>query len=90
LSDQGHDKRPLHPPGLDPPSPVANPPPQYKDDLDERTWQYGIIACAVIFTVALIGAVVWFANSDHQTANNPPPTTMGIGGQAAPPPIRKR
>jgi hypothetical protein len=44
MSDQAHNKRPLRPPGLDPQSPGANPPPQYKDDFDERTWHYGIIA----------------------------------------------
>ena len=92
MSDQGHNKRPLNPPGLDPLSPGAkNAPPQYRDDLDERTWNYGIIVAAVIFAVALMGAVIWSANSDHETANNPPPTTTGIRGQeTAPPPIRKR
>jgi hypothetical protein len=92
MSDQGHNKRPLNPPGLDPLAPgPTNPPAQYKDDFDERTWNYGIIVAAVIFAVALMSAFIWFANSDHETANNPPPTTTGIGGQdTAPPPIRKR
>jgi hypothetical protein len=71
MSDQGHNKRPLHPPGLDPTPPGANPPPQYKDDLDESAWKYGIIVTAVIFAVALIGAVLWVANSDHETASRP-------------------
>ena len=92
MSDQWHNKRPLHPPGLNPSRLGAkSPPPQYKDDLDERTWNYGIIVVAAIFAVALMGAVMWFAKGDYETANNPPPTTTGIGGQdAAPPPIRKR
>ena len=87
MSDQGHNKRPLNPPGLDPLSPGAkSPPPQYKDDLDERTWNYGIIVAAVIFAVALMGAVIWSANSDHETANNPPPTTTGQGTPRPTPP----
>jgi hypothetical protein len=78
MSDQGHNKRPLNPPGLDPLSPGAkHPSRQYKDDIDERTWHYGIIAVAFIFAVALVGAVIWFANSDQETATNPPPTTTG-------------
>jgi hypothetical protein len=80
MSDQGHNKRPLNPPRLDPLSPGAkNPPSQYKDDLDERTWNYGIIVAAVIFAVALIGAVVWFANGGRETASNSPSTSTGIG-----------
>jgi hypothetical protein len=91
MSDQGHNKRPLNPPGLDPASPGASAPAQYKDDLNERTWHYGIIASAMILAVALIGAVTWFAKGDHETTNNPPPTTTGVGGQdTAPPPIRNR
>jgi hypothetical protein len=35
----------------------------------------------VIFAVALVGAVTWFAKNDHETTNNPPPTTSGVGGQ---------
>jgi hypothetical protein len=86
LSDQGHNKRPLHPPGLDPPSPGANPPPQYKDDLDERTWHYGIIACAVIFAVALMGAVIWVASDGHETASSPQvQSTTGQSPKPAPP-----
>ena len=92
MSDQGHNKRPLHPPGFNPTHLGAtNQSPQYRDDLDERTWKYGIVVATVIFAVALIGAVTWFAKSDHETTNNPPPTTTGVGGQeTAPPPIRKR
>jgi hypothetical protein len=93
MSDQGHNKRPLAPPGLQPSRLGAKSlsPPQNKDDLGERTWKYGIVVAAVIFAVALIGAVTWFAKGDHATTNNPPPTTTGVGGQeTAPPPIRKR
>ena len=92
MSEQGHNKRPLHPPGLNPTGLGAEAPsPQYKDDLGEQTWKYGIVVAAVIFAVALIGAVTWLAKSDHETTNNPPPTTTGVGGQdTAPPPIRKR
>jgi hypothetical protein len=86
VSDQGHNKRPLHPPGLDPRSSEAGPPPQYKDDLDERTWHYGIIAASVIFAVALTGAVIWFANTDHQTASRPQvQTTTGQSPRPATP-----
>jgi hypothetical protein len=62
MSDQGHNKRPLHPPGLNPSRLSAtNPLPQDRDDLGERTWSYGIIVAAVIFAVALIGAIGWIA-----------------------------
>jgi hypothetical protein len=91
MSEQGHNKRPLHPPGLNPTGLGAEAPsPQYKDDLGERTWKYGNVVAAVIFAVALIGAVTWFAKSDHETTNNPPPTTTGAGQDTSPPPIRKR
>ena len=91
MSEQGHNKRPLHPPGLNPTGLGAEAPsPQYKDDLGERTWKYGIVVAAVIFAVALIGAVTWFAKSDHETTNNPPPTITGAGQDTSPPPIRKR
>jgi hypothetical protein len=91
MSEQGHNKRPLHPPGLNPTGLGAEAPsPQYKDDLGERTWKYGMVVAAVIFAVALIGAVTWFAKSDYETTNNPPPTTTGAGQDISPPPIRKR
>jgi hypothetical protein len=93
MSDQGHNKRPLNPPGLNPSRLGAKSlsPPQNKDDLDERTWNFGIIVAAVIFAMALIGAVTWFAKSDRETTNNPPPTTTSVGGQdPAAPPTRKR
>jgi hypothetical protein len=91
MSNQAHNKRPLNPPGLNPSRLGAkNPPPQYKDDLDERTWNYGIIVAAVIFSVALmsavISAVIWFANSDHETANNPQvQSTTGQSPRPVPP-----
>jgi hypothetical protein len=91
MSEQGHNKRPLHPPGLNPTGLGAEAPsPQYKDDLGERTWKYGIVFAAVIFAVALFGAVTWFSKSDHETTNNPPPTITGAGQDTSPPPIRKR
>jgi len=87
MSNQGHDKRPLHPPGLNPSRLGANSAtPQYKDDFDERTWNYGIIAAAFIFAVAVIGAVIWFANSKYETANNPQvQSTTGQSPRPVPP-----
>jgi len=86
MSYQGHDKRPLRPPGLDPQSPGANGPPQYKDDFDERTWHYGIIAATVIFAVALMGAVIWFASDGHEAASSPQvQSTTGQSPRPAPP-----
>jgi hypothetical protein len=74
-----HDPNGRRPPGPDPLP--ASPPQRYENDLDERTWTYGIVAAAIIAAVAMIGAVIWATHDDHQIAKRPQIQTTGTTGQ---------
>jgi len=80
--------RPQRPPDVDPLPPGSNPP-RYGRDVagDDKNWQTGIIAAAIVAGLVVIGVIVWASTGDHQTATNPPPQTTGQN--PAPPPVRK-
>jgi hypothetical protein len=75
---------PQRPPDVDPLPPGSNPP-RY-GDVDQRTWNSGVIVAAILAVLIVIGTIVWAATSGQQTATNPPATTTGQGGQNALPP----
>ena len=55
-------------------------------DVDQRTWNKGVIV-ATILAAFVIGAFVWFATNSPHTANNLPPSNTGQSTK--PPPKAK-
>jgi len=78
--------RPPRPTDVDPLPPGSNPP-RYGSDREDKNWQAGIVATAIVAALVVIGFIVWASTSGQQTATNPPPQTTGQN--PAPPPIRK-
>ena len=76
---------PQQPPEVDPlpTTPGSNPPGQ--GDVDQSTWNTGVIV-ATILAAFVIGAIVWLATNIHP-ANNLPPAATGQGNN--PPPMKK-
>jgi hypothetical protein len=75
---------PQRPPEVDPLAPMTTGSPRY-GDVDQSTWNTGVIAATILAALVVIAAIVWAATSDQETATNSPPTTMG---QAPPPPTK--
>jgi hypothetical protein len=70
---------PQRPPDVDlpPMSPGSNPRPY--GDVDQRTWNSGVIAATILAALVVLGAIVWAATSDPETASNRPAQTTGQG-----------
>jgi hypothetical protein len=75
---------PQPPPEVDPlpTMPPGSNPPRY-GDVDQSTWNTGVIA-ATILAAFVIGVVVWFATNTPHPANNPPPSVSGQGSYRPP------
>jgi len=58
-------------------TPGSNPPPY--GDVDQRTWNSGVIAATILAALVVVGAIVWAATSDQETASNRPAQTTGQG-----------
>jgi hypothetical protein len=54
-------------------------------DVDQSTWNTGVIAAAILAALVVVGFIVWAATDDEDTGTNSPPTTMG---RAPRPPAR--
>jgi hypothetical protein len=56
-------------------------------DVDQSTWNKGVIVATILAALVVIGAIVWAATSAPYTANNPPPSSTGQSTK--PPPKAK-
>jgi hypothetical protein len=72
------------PPEVGPLAPIQTGSPRY-GDVDQSTWNTGVIAAAILAALVVVGFVVWAATDDEETGTNSPPTTMG---RAPRPPAR--
>jgi hypothetical protein len=71
--------RPQRPPDVDPLPPMT--PGSRYGDVDERTWNTGVILATILAALVVIGAIVWAATSDQETASNRPAQTTGQGNK---------
>jgi hypothetical protein len=55
-------------------------------DVDQSTWNKGVIVATILAALVVIGAIVWAATSAPQTASTSPPST---GQSTNPPPVAK-
>jgi hypothetical protein len=77
---------PQRPPEVDPLAPIQTGSPRYGDgDVDQSTWNPGVIAATILAALIVVDAIVWATTDDEETATNSPPTTMG---RAPRPPAR--
>jgi hypothetical protein len=56
-------------------------PPRDEEHFDERLWTYGRIIALIIAAIAVIGAVVWVVQGEHQTASRPQAQVTETTGQ---------
>jgi hypothetical protein len=56
-------------------------------DVDQSTWNKGVIVATILAALVVIGAIVWAATSAPHTANNQPPSSTGQSTK--PPPKAK-
>jgi hypothetical protein len=56
-------------------------------DVDQSTWNKGVIVATILAALVVIGAIVWAAMSTPDTAGNLPPSTAGQSTN--PPPVAK-
>ena len=73
---------PQCPPEVDPLAPIQTGSPR-DGDVDRSTWNTGVIAATILAVLVVVGAIVWAATDDEETATNSPPTTMGEGTPTA-------
>jgi hypothetical protein len=70
--------RPQRPPEVDP-LPPMQPEPTRSGDIDQGTWNSGVIAATILAALVVVGAIVWAATSDQETSSNRPTQTTGQG-----------
>jgi hypothetical protein len=58
-------------------TPGSDPPPY--GDVDQKTWNSGVVAATILAALVVIGAILWAATSDQETASNRPAQTTGQG-----------
>jgi hypothetical protein len=71
--------RPQRPPDVDLPPMTPGSKPLPYGDVDQRTWNSGVIAATILAALVVVGAIVWAATSDQETASNRPAQTTGQG-----------
>jgi hypothetical protein len=74
---------PQRPPEVDPLQPSQAGLPRY-GDVDQSTWNTGVIVATILAALVVIAAIVWAGRSNQETATTSPPTT-GMGQAPRPP-----
>jgi hypothetical protein len=65
---------PQRPPEVDPLQLSQAGSPRY-GDVDQSTWNTGVIVATILAALVVIAAIVWAARSNQETATTSPPTT---------------
>jgi hypothetical protein len=73
---------PRHPPEIDPLPPMQTGPPRY-GDVDQSTWDTGVVVTTILAALVVVAAIVWAASGDEETVTNSPPTNTGQAFQPA-------
>jgi hypothetical protein len=65
---------------------LHNPRPQRpsRGDVDQRTWNKGVIVATILAALVVVGAIVWAATNTPQTASNSPPSATEPGKNRPP------
>jgi hypothetical protein len=53
-------------------------------DVDQSTWNKGVVLATILAALVVIGAIVWAATSAPHTASNLPPSAIGQGSNRQP------
>jgi len=53
-------------------------------DVDQRTWNKGVIVATLLAAFVVVVGVVWLATNTPHTANNVPPPATGQGSSRPP------
>jgi hypothetical protein len=82
MSDQDpYRLRPQRPTDVDLPPMTPGADPRPSGDVDQKTWNSGVIAAAILAALVVVGAILWAATSDQETASNRPTQTTGQGNK---------